>query len=112
MEGASAYHDPSPGPETMVPKNDIRPPPTVWAYAYEIFPPQTEDRLQAVKAVLEDEHSKAKLKTRTWEGRFVPDERITHILVVSDGPDLDRDVNRRVEACLKAIHAEFTVTIP
>lgn len=87
-------------------------PKTVWAYAYEFDPPQPEDRLRAVRALLEREHRRAAEGESTWEGRFVRENRVTHILVVTDSPDQGREVNRRLEAGLKAIAAGFAITVP
>jgi len=88
------------------------PPGKVWAYGYRIVPPQTEDRLASIKALLEAEHSDARLGARTWNGRFVHEQKITHILVVSDSPDQDREVNRRLEFALKELKAGFSMTVP
>jgi hypothetical protein len=87
-------------------------PGTVWAYGYEIAPPLAEDRLHMIKAVLDSEHSNAMLDARTWEGRFVVEEQVTHILVVSNSPDQDLEVNRRLEAELKKLDARFSITSP
>ena len=87
-------------------------PRTIWAYAYEIVPPQPEDRLRGIKTLLDHEHSQATLGARTWKGRFVREDQITHILVVSDSPDLDRDVNRRLEAELNKLKASYSLTAP
>src|SRR5688572_12315173 len=83
-----------------------------WAYAYQIVPPQPEDRLRAIKTLLEDENSVARSSARTWSGRVVVEQQVTHILVVTDSPDQDREVNRRVEAALRAMEAGFSITSP
>lgn len=85
---------------------------TVWAYAYEFDPPQPEDRLRPVRALLEREHARAAGGDSTWKGRFVRENRVTHILVVTDSPDQGREINRRLEAGLKAIEAGFAITVP
>jgi len=84
----------------------------MWAYAYQIVPPQSEDRLAAVRALLDREHTLAKRGAHTWEGRFVLEQQITHILVVSDSPDQDREANRRLEAALAELQAGFVLTAP
>jgi len=91
-----------------------RPPPLqkTWAYGYEISPPMTQERLSAIGQLLEEEHTNAKLETRTWQGRFVVQEQVTHILVVSDSPDQELEVNRRLEAELTRIEALFSLTPP
>jgi hypothetical protein len=94
-----SHSEPSTGPKTN------------WAYAYELTPPQAEDRLGAVKTLLEDAQRDAKQGARTWEGRLVREQQITHIMVVSDNPDQDTDVNRRLAAELRNLEAGFLVTL-
>ena len=69
-------------------------------------------RLRSLERLLDDEQSSAKREARTWSSRFVVDERVTHILVVSDSPEQDLEVNRRVEAALSLLEAGFSVTVP
>ena len=83
-----------------------------WAYAYQIVPPQPEDRLRAVEVLLDHERAQARLEGRTWEGRLVLEQQVTHILVVTDDPDQDMDVNRRLEAELRDAEAAFALTVP
>ena len=85
---------------------------SVWAYAYEIDPPRTPDRLDSVAAVLEREQRDAGSGARTWQGRLVTEEHVTHILVVSDSPAQDLEVNRRLEAAFRAMDLGFTLTVP
>jgi hypothetical protein len=87
-------------------------PRAVWAYGYEIDPPVALDRLGTIESLVEEEHASAKVGERTWQGRLVVDEKVTHILVVSDTPDQDLDVNRRLEAELKRLNALFLVSPP
>jgi len=92
-----------------------QPPPvprTVWAYGYQIVPPQPEHRLHAIRTLLEQEHTTAQRGARTWEGRFVLEQQVTHILVVSDSPELDVEANRRLEAELRSLNAGFAMTVP
>jgi hypothetical protein len=84
----------------------------VWAYGYEIDPPVALDRLETIESLVDEEHTNAKLGARTWQGRLVVDEKVTHILVVSDTPDQDREVNRRLAAELKRLDALFLVSSP
>jgi hypothetical protein len=84
----------------------------VWAYSYEIDPPQPEDKLRRVRAMLEKEHLHATEGARMWEGRFVRENRVTHILVVTDSPDQSREINLSIERQLKAIDAGFALTVP
>jgi hypothetical protein len=85
---------------------------TMWAYAYRVVPPQAEDRLRTIRTLLDQEHSDAKRRARTWVGRFVLDEQVTHILIVSDSRDQDREVNRRLGDALNELQAEFLLTAP
>ena len=82
----------------------------MWAYGYQITPPQSEERLAAIQALLDHEHTEAKSRARTWEGRFVHEEAVTHILVVSDDPDQHQAVNQKLEAALTAIEAGYSIT--
>lgn len=93
-------------------RNRSPPPRTIWAYGYEIAPPMSPDRLRSIERLLEEEQSNAKRRDRTWASRFVVDERITHILVVSDSPDQHLDINRRLEGELKKLAAAFSITSP
>ena len=88
------------------------PPKPTWAYAYEIVPAQAEDRLRAITKLLEDENSDAQRGARTWAARVVLEQQITHILVVSDSPEQDREVNRRLETELKGLNIGFSMTLP
>lgn len=89
-----------------------QPPKTRWAYGYKIVPPQSEDRLETIKTLLEDEHAEAKRRDRTWAGRVVLEEQVTHIMVVSDTPAQNREVNRRLEAALTSLKVGYTLTVP
>ena len=93
-------------PPASLPKKGL------WAYAYEIVPPQPEDRLRSINALLDRERAEARNGARTWESRVVVEDHITHILVVSDSPQQDREVNRRVEAELRDLSAGFSITAP
>lgn len=87
-------------------------PKKMWAYGYAITPPQPESRLAAIQALLDSEHTTAKGHARTWEGRFVHEEEVTHILVVTDSPDQHQAVNQKLEAALSAIEAGYALTAP
>lgn len=93
-------------------KNRPTPSRKKWAYGYEISPPMTQARLTAIEQLLEEEHANAKLQTRTWQGRFVVEEQVTHLLVVSDSPDQEMDVNRKLEEELHRLEAKFSLTPP
>jgi hypothetical protein len=92
-----------------------QPPPTpstVWAYAYQILPPQPERLLDSLMTLLDRERTEAQLFARTWQGRFVLERQVTHILVVSDNPELDIEANRRMEAELLRLNVGFALTAP
>lgn len=84
----------------------------MWAYGYQITPPQPESRLAAIQSLLDAEHKSAKDQAHTWEGRFVHEEEVTHILVVSDSPDQHQEANRKLEAALTALEAGYSLTAP
>jgi hypothetical protein len=84
----------------------------MWAYGYLITPPQPEGQLAEIQKLLDEEHSEAKRRAHTWEGRFVHEEAVTHILVVSDSPDQHQAVNQKLEAALGAIEAGYSLTAP
>lgn len=90
----------------------VPPSDTIWAYSYEIIPPQPEVRLRAIKTLLEKEHAVASGGARKWEARLLVEHEVTHILVVSDSPDQDREVNRRLEAALRQLDAAYSLTVP
>jgi hypothetical protein len=69
-------------------------------------------RLRSLERLLEDEQSSARREARTWSSRFVVDERVTHILVVSDSADQGLDINRRLESELARLEAAFSVSPP
>jgi hypothetical protein len=85
---------------------------TIWAYAYQILPPQTKSRLRAVIALLNQEHSAAHDGSRTWAGRLILGARMTSILIVSSSLDRIREVNQRLEAELKHLKVDVAVTEP
>lgn len=87
-------------------------PKAIWAYTYQIVPPQPLAKLKHLKVLLEAEHAEATRNADKWEGRLVADDRITHLLVLTDSADLDRDVNQKIESELRALDARFSVTVP
>jgi hypothetical protein len=104
----------------MVEKSRKNPQETLWAYAYEILPTQVEGRMHAevegrmhaIRTLLKEEHLKARQASRTWTGRVVSEQQVTHILVVSDSPDQHRAINRRLETRLKELKAAFSLSPP
>jgi len=88
------------------------PPGGLWAYAYDVTLPDREDRLSSIQGLLDREHKEAKDGARTWAGRVVVEPEIMRILVVSDSPAQDRDVNLRLAVKLKELKAKFVITVP
>lgn len=76
------------------------------------MPPQPSERLQVIRALIAQEQQEPAARSGKWEDRLVTDERVADILVVSDSPMMDRDVNRRIEAALRALDATFAVSGP
>ena len=83
-----------------------------WAYAYQMVPPQPSSRLGTIRTLLQDETAVAHSGARTWAGRLVLGRHTTHILIVSDAPGRSGPINRRLEAELERLDAEFSVTEP
>ena len=84
----------------------------LWAYAYQIVPAQPLRRLGAIRALLHDEIAAAREGARTWAGRLVLERHATHILIVSDAPGRNHAIDRRLEAELERLDADFFVTGP
>ena len=84
----------------------------IWAYSYQIVPPQPADRLRAVATLLDHARADAKREGRIWEGRVLREQMITHILVVADSPNQDREVNGGLAAALDEMGAAFSITTP
>ena len=96
----------------MAENQQLDPQTLIWAYAYEMLLPQSEDRMRAIQTLLDDAHAEALESARTWTGRFVREQRIMHILVVSDSPEADGGINERLQAALLKLGAAFTRTAP
>ena len=84
----------------------------MWAYVYEMVPPQTENALSKVRTFLDQENVAAQRGGGTWVGRLVLEQGITRILIVSDSPQQNREVNQRLEAALKQLEVGFSITVP
>ncbi len=85
---------------------------SLWAYVYEIVPPQPSSRLGTIRTLLKDETAVARGGARTWSGRLVLERHATHILIVSDAPGRSDSINRRLEGELDRLDAAFSVTEP
>lgn len=98
--------------ESAVTEEVSESPRTVWAYTYQIVPPQTRSRLRAVRALLDQEHAAVHDGSGTWGGRLILGTKMTRIMIVSDSLERRREVNQRLEAELKQLKVEFTATEP
>lgn len=87
-------------------------PPLIWAYTYRLSPPQAAGRLRHIRELIEEEHALIAAEQGTWEGRLVVDDRVAHILVLSNSPELSRNVNQRIEEELARMGAGYTITVP
>ncbi len=85
---------------------------TVWAYAYQILPPQSADRLRAIQKLLDHEHANAHRESRSWAGRIVLEEKVTLILIVSDSPEQNREINGALAAEVEQLQAALLITTP
>ena len=85
----------------------------LWAYAYQIVPPQPGRQLGAIRTLLKSETAAAQGSDRTWSGRLVLEPDATHILIVSDDiRGRDHAINRQIEAELQRLDAAYVVTEP
>ena len=85
---------------------------SLWAYTYEIVPPQPSSRLGPIRTLLKDATAAARGGARTWSGRLVQERLATHILIVSDAPGRTHSIDRWLEAELERLDAAFSVTEP
>ena len=85
---------------------------SLWAYAYQIVPPQPSRRLGTIRTLLKNETTAARGGARTWSGRLVLERHSTHILIVSDVRARNEPINRQLEAELERLEAAFSVTEP
>jgi hypothetical protein len=84
----------------------------LWAYAYQLLPPRATARMNTIIELVDQENADALRNARAWTARLVAEPQVTHVLVLSDSPALDRDMNRRLEARLRELDVRFTVTLP
>jgi hypothetical protein len=84
----------------------------VWAYAYQIVPPQSKRGLDAIRDMLNHEQAAARNAGRTWASRLVLERRATRILIVSDRSDRERGVDDTLAAELQRRQMLFTRTAP
>ena len=87
-------------------------PPGQWAYIYQLVPPFDEPTLARISEVLVEENGLARRRRPGWTARLVIEDGQARILVVSESPAQDRKVNRRLEAHLRRLGTDFSVTVP
>jgi len=84
----------------------------LWAYAYQIVPPQPSRRLGAIRTLLKEEAAAARDGARSWSGRLVLERHATHILIVSDAPGRHHSIDRCLEAEIARLGATCSVSEP
>lgn len=82
----------------------------VWAYAYQIVPPQPKRCLEAIRDLLDHEHIAAQIDARIWAGRLVLERRITRILIVCDRPPQEGGEDHTLSMELQRFSATVTRT--
>jgi hypothetical protein len=85
---------------------------TLWVYGYEMIPPHQVAGMTAIRGLLDRENAEAKREARTWTARLVTEQQATHVLIVSNSPEQNREVNRKLETELKALGVEYLLTVP
>lgn len=85
---------------------------TLWLYGYEMIQPQHAHALTAIRDLLDRVNEEARREARTWTARLVTEHQAPRVLIVSTSPAQDREINRRLEAELKAMRIEFLPTLP
>jgi hypothetical protein len=84
---------------------------TLWAYGYEVVTPGSGGGLEGIRGILARQNADAALHGRTWNARLVT-TRLTHLLVVSESPELDCDINHALEAELTQLGVQYLQTAP
>jgi hypothetical protein len=92
-----------------------QPPPVqgpMWAHSYALAPTLARESIRSIKVLLDRAHADAARADRRLSGRFVVEQRVSHILVVSDSPELDETLHLELISELTRLGAGFTVTLP
>ncbi|HUP52659.1 MAG TPA: hypothetical protein VM198_09285 [Longimicrobiales bacterium] len=85
---------------------------SLWVYGYEMIPPHREQGMTVIRGLINRKNGEAKREDRTWTARLVTEQQVTHVMIVSDSPELDLEANRAVEAELRTLGVDFLATIP
>jgi hypothetical protein len=83
----------------------------LWAYGYEMVAPHPDGRMADIRGVLARQNAEAALEGRTWTARLVT-TRLIHVLIVSESPAQDLEINRTLEAELTQLGVQYLVTAP
>src|ERR1041385_5321814 len=84
----------------------------LWAYAYQIVPPQPFTRLGAIRAILKDAGAAGRAGAPPRAGGARREPRPPHFLMVSAAPGRNLSIDPRLEAELARLDARFSVTGP
>jgi hypothetical protein len=84
----------------------------LWAYVYQMLPPRTARGTEGIRALVNEENRDAQRSDRNWTARLVVEQQVTHVLILTDTPELDREFNLRLEAKLKEMEVPFAITVP
>ncbi|HLZ47006.1 MAG TPA: hypothetical protein VKQ05_15120 [Gemmatimonadales bacterium] len=84
----------------------------LWAYAYRVVPPPPRDGLGHIRKLLDSENASAFQQARAWAAQLILEQQSTQILVVSDTPAQNGDVNQRLESELERLEADYRLTDP
>ena len=76
------------------------------------MPPPPRDGLGQIRELLDSENAHAFEQARAWAAQLILEHRTTQILVVSDSPARNREVNHRLESELRRLEAHYRVTDP
>ncbi|CAN5601990.1 hypothetical protein BH23GEM10_BH23GEM10_06650 [soil metagenome] len=85
---------------------------TLWLYGYEMIQPHHTQGMTAIQDLLDRVNDEATREDRTWTARLVTEQQATHVLIVSTSPEQDREINRKLEAELKAMGVDCLLTLP
>lgn len=85
---------------------------TLWVYGYEMIPPHQKHGMKVIRGLLNEENSLAEKENRSWTARLVTEQRVTHVLIVASSPEVDKDINHRIESKLKELGFRFQLSIP
>jgi hypothetical protein len=83
----------------------------LWAYGYEMLAPHHDGRIADIRGLLDRQNAAAVRDGRRWTARLVT-TRLVHVLIVSESPELDLDINRTLETELARLGVQYLMTSP